>query len=293
MIIALAIMSNRPEPFLGAMLESIADAVDLLVLNDNSSDPGNSNLGVVRESKLYKNGKVHLIFSEFEGFAPARNLCLDYIKKSVKNDSWVIMQDCDEVHAPSFTALTRKILPNLPERYGVVDGYFYQFVQTFDYFTSLDRRHNLIFRFYPDVRWEGDVHEKLVNLKGERLATPYIYFHYGYCFPLKDILGKLRHYGTLGDEENKSAQNMSHERLLDGNAMHCIQFKKSHPPSMKPVIEGINEKFKEELSRFDAIIKRQTFMMRLRNSFRNLNFKLRIFWRTLQLKWILMKNHKR
>lgn len=292
MIIALAIMSNRPEPFLRAMLESIVDAVDLLVMNDNSNDPDNSNLKAVKESKLYKDGKVHLIFSKFEGFASARNLCLDFIKKSEYNSSWIIMQDCDEVHAPSFIALTRKILPNLSDRYGIVDGYFYQFVQTFDYYTSLDRRHNLIFRFYPDVRWAGDVHEKLVNLKGERLAAPYIYFHYGYCFPLKDVLGKLRHYGSLGDDENKAAENMSHERLLDGNAQHCIKFKGKHPPSMKSVIEEFNKKFKEDLSRFNALIKNQTLMMRLRNSFRNLNFKLRISWRTLQLKWILMKNHK-
>ncbi len=179
-IAAVMIVGGREEPFLAPCLESIARAVDLLVINDNSQDPSSVNRGILKESSLYREGKVHVIPSGFKGFGYCRTLCLDYLRENFREGMWVLYIDSDEVHSPAVISITRGILPCLSRQIGIVDGYFYNFYQSPRWYISLDRRHNLFFRFNKDVRWEGEVHEKPVNLQGRREAIPYRYFHYGY-----------------------------------------------------------------------------------------------------------------
>ena len=54
MVIAVVIVSDREEPFLPACLESVADAVDLVALNDNGSAEENPNMEAVISSRLHR-----------------------------------------------------------------------------------------------------------------------------------------------------------------------------------------------------------------------------------------------
>lgn len=97
-VVALTIMGESSQPFLGACLESIKDCVDLVVLNDNSSGKALENLKAVKKSALYRENKIEVLTSEFTGFAKARNLCLDYIGKlnfDLKK-LWILKLDTDE-----------------------------------------------------------------------------------------------------------------------------------------------------------------------------------------------------
>ena len=74
------------------------------------------------------------------------------MRQSHEPDRWVIFVDCDEVHYPSLARVTRDLLPGLPEDIGIVDGYCYQIYLSPRLLLSLDRRHNLMFRFRPEIR---------------------------------------------------------------------------------------------------------------------------------------------
>lgn len=282
-IIALTIVGKRPEPFLGAALESICDAVDLVVMNDNSQDPASPNAAVARASRLGRDGKIHILPSAFEGFAAARNRCLDYIRALNPGPCWVLKQDADEVHTSALAVVTRQLLPALPPRYAIVDGYFYQFMQGFDYFISMDRRHDLFFRFAPEVRWEGDIHERMIGLSGKRLATPYVFFHYGYAVSQDDVLDKWRLYDQWGDKVYDTAA-MAPGRLLDQEAGRCIRFGGRHPGPAEAVIESLPDPWRGEVSRYTRLVKdRQRGWNSIGNGLRHLNYRARIVWRALQL----------
>ena len=197
-VVANTIMGDRPEPFLPYCLESIHDAVDYLVLNDNSGNSNNPNLKYIKDSWIWKEGRVKLLpglLSELGGFHGARNICLDETNKlGLNGDVWVLYLDCDEVHPESLTVLTRRILPVVSDNIGVVEGYFFQFLQSFKYYGSIDHRHNLLFRYNPAIRWIEPIHSKLVNIKGERFVTPYVYFHYGYVYSPENLYRRFELY---------------------------------------------------------------------------------------------------
>ena len=196
------LMGAKREPFLGACLASIRDAVDHLIVNDNSGMAEHPNLSVMQESELYRSGRVTIVQSAFLGFGPCRDLCLDEMRKTDEPGRWVIFVDCDEVHVPTIKRVTQGLLPKLPERIGIVEGYFQQIFQSPDCIQTLDHRHNLMFRFRPEIRWVGQVHEKLEGLAGQRLVIPYRYFHYGYLEPPAIVAEKWRFYGSLGDRQS-------------------------------------------------------------------------------------------
>ena len=157
-VFVVMLMGGKPEPFLAACLDSLYGAVDRIVLNDNSGLPQHANLSVVQQSRLYQAGKIEILPSSFIGFGPCRELCLVRIRELAVAGDWIIFVDCDEVHPPQLPTITRSILPYLPAKVGIVDGYFYQFFQFPRFITSLDHRHNLMFRYNPEISWQGQVH---------------------------------------------------------------------------------------------------------------------------------------
>lgn len=296
MVIAVVIMSDREEPFLPACLESVADAVDLVALNDNGSAEENPNMEAVISSRLYRAKKVRVIKSPFRGFGPARNKCLELVLDLRPERPWVLMLDCDEVHTWGLTALTRGILPRLPESIGGVDVYTRQFMRTFDYYTAVEIRHNFLFRLHPETRWEGAVREKLVGAEGKRICLPYTFFHYGGAMPSRAVLDKLKTCARYGDLTYKmeDLERLDPERFLDGESGRVLNFKGTHPPLAEAVIRLLMQEREEDIRLFDALVQkaREDPRVRLKNVLSKLNFSFRVKGRFLQSLFLFWNNNR-
>lgn len=274
-ITAVMLMGAKREPFLGACLDSIRDAVDRLIVNDNSGLAEHPNLSVMRDSELFKTGRVTIIPSTFLGFGPCRDLCLAEMRKTTESGRWVIFVDCDEVHTPSINQVTRCLLPRLPEDIGIVDGYFYQIFQSPDFIKSLDHRHNLMFRFNPEIRWTGQVHEQLSGLMGRRLVVPYRYFHYGYLEPTEVIIRKWQLYGSLGDYQSGRQCEMPNEFMWQ-EIKKLTAFYGRHPAPAYAAIQAYkqeNERWLMQVAEFSR--KQPLISLRSRLRFLHIAFKMR------------------
>lgn len=285
-IIATMIISNRTEPFLSACLECLSDCVDLVVINDNSSDKKNPNLETIKKSRLFAENKIKLLFNEFKGFGDARNKYLDYLKEiKVDSNSWVIKLDSDEVHPESLSVITRQILPNLPKSIGVVDTYFFHFMQSFDHVYSIDRRHDLFVRYNPDLYWDGAVHEKLRGQKGKRIIVPYLFYHYGYVNLKDDILQRWKLYAKCGDNAHEDLDSIEKDTFLNWEGTHCIKFSGEHPSSMKTIINQMRKTRGEEFENYDVMINKhleKNKLLNLKNFFRFVNYRIRLYSRFMQ-----------
>jgi len=291
-LVANVIMGDRPEPFLKYCMESIKEAVDLVVLNDNSSNPENPNIPVLKDSSLYKEGKVDILYSDFKkigGFAAARNICFDRVSELLdKNelpdkDLWILYLDCDEVHPPQLAKFVKDFISNLPEEIGIVDGYMYQFILTFDYYTTLERRHNLFFRFHRDIKWERPVHETLTGLKGKRIATGYTYCHYGYLLSREDLLKRWQLYDKFGGLDF-NLDDVDKNNMLMEKSEIAIPYKGGHPTVMKEYIDEfrknpgqLNQKFTDKIRKL-----RKNPIFRIKNYLRHLNYELRLWFRDIE-----------
>lgn len=286
------IMGDRPEPFLPYCLESIREGVDLAVINDNSNNKENPNLAMVKNSTLYREGRVDLLYSDFKelgGFAAARNLCLDRVKElQDKGDLplenlWILYLDCDEVHPPGFANFTGDFVANVPPRVGIVDGYMYQFILTFDYYTTLERRHNLFFRFHPEIRWERPVHETLVNLQGERIATGYTYNHYGYMLPPDDLMERWKLYDQFDGLDFNLDQVEKGEMLMEKSAL-SIPFAKEHPPGLGDYIREFNANLNPLSRKYleKVEMERKNPGIFVKNLLRHINYEVRLAFRNIQ-----------
>lgn len=286
MIIGAMIVSNKKEPFLAACLESLNEAVDLLVLNDNSSDKNNSNLEIIKKSKLFNQNKVKMLFNPFNGFADARNKCLEYIHSLDRlENSWILKIDADEVHAPALKIIAREILPNLPETVGVVDSYFFHFMQSFDYLYSIDRRHDLLVKYTPNLCWEGKVHEKLLGQQGKRIALPYAFYHYGYVNSKDDILEKWKLYSSCGDNSFPDINKFDKKTFLHWEGRHCVPFNGGHPAYAMNLINKMKLERSAEFDNYRAIINKhckENKWLKAQNFFRHLNYKFRLYSRMVE-----------
>lgn len=283
-------MGRRPEPYLPAVLTSIEAAVDILVVNDNGGDPRSVNRRVLEDSEMHRRGQVRIVEAPFEGFSRARNLCLEYIRREGVQEpgahTWLLMVDCDEVHRRDLPKLTRVVLPSLPQNVGVVDGYFVQFMQSFNYFISLDRRHNLLVRMNDDVRWIHDVHEQVKGLEGRRVCLPYVYFHYGYVMSNRQILEKWQLYQQLGDPSYtpEELQTVETSRMFEHEISRCIPFTWRHPHALRVLrnsLEQVPDPASEMFDRQAAAWLKQPGH-RIKSALRRANYRLRIIWRAFQ-----------
>ncbi|MDQ7826090.1 MAG: hypothetical protein RDV48_25025 [Candidatus Eremiobacteraeota bacterium] len=280
-VAAVMIIGKKTEPFLGACMESVSKGIDLLVLNDNSALGDSPNMETVRRSMLFSENRVRVIPSEFLGFGPCRTLCLDYLREHHPEGTWVLYLDSDEVHPPSIEALTRGILPALPRHIGIVDGYFYQFYLTPRHYLSLDRRHNMLFRFNTDITWEGKVHEKPVNLRGTRLALPYRYFHYGYLADPGEIMGKWSLYAVLGDQGGSGVfENPDYYFRKDAAA--AMPFRGAHPEAAEEALLAVEEEHGAHFRHFEGMIKELERQWGRTRRLKHLNFEMRMHLRGIE-----------
>lgn len=257
-VVANTIMGERPEPFLPFCLESICDAVDYLVLNDNSGNPNNPNLEALKASRMWKEGRVKLLQSrlaDLGGFHGARNMCIDETANlGLNGDIWLLYLDCDEVHPESLSILTHKILPVLPKNIGVVEGYFFQFIQSLKYYGSIDHRHNLFFRYNSKVRWIEPIHSKLVNLEGKRLVTPYIYFHYGYVYSPDNLYRRFQLYHEYGALPDLASDGGVLAEGLKKLIPLTMLLKGKHPKAMRPYLQDLEKEMSGYISNFETAL---------------------------------------
>lgn len=288
-VAANVIIGSRLEPFFSSCLASVEPAVDFLVLNDNSGLKDNPNLNAYYASKLFKENRTLLIrtkLSELTGFDEARNICLTETAKRFQDQNlWILYLDSDEVHTEGLADLTRRMLARLPPKIAVVDGYFYQFIQSFAYYASLDRRHNLLFRYQPKLRWQNPVHETLCGIEGKRIPTGYTYFHYGYVYPPEKVLERWNLYKKYGGVPFDPAL-MSPDTLFKDyeKKMVLVPFRGKHPTTF-----SLKEnQDKDYIVQFTQAVQnrfKQSWRMRFLAKLKELNWGLRLSVRNLQAKW--------
>jgi hypothetical protein len=275
------ILGPREEPFLSAMLESIAGVASLLIVNDNGPDPS-LHAPALGESHFGRTGSLVVDRTPFSGFAAARNVCLR-LHAQRSDARWVAFIDADEVHGPGARTIAQG-LDRVPAEYDFVDGYTWHFFGSFAYYTSIERR-MMFFRYRPGIRWEGAVHERLRGLDRKRIALPYIYAHYGHTLEPRRHAEKGRHYSSLG-----APGNVLREEELDGFDVvryfapiypRLLPFTGSHPRSAQATLERLNRNLQQHHELTRQVVRAQPVGVKMRNLFRKPHYELR--WRSRAL----------
>ncbi len=275
------ILGPREEPFLGAMLESIAGVASLLIVNDNGPDPS-PHLATLAASHFGRTDRLVVDRTPFSGFASARNVCMRLHAQRC-DARWVAFIDADEVHGIGARAIAQH-LDRVPVEYDFVDGYTWHFFGSFSYYTSIERR-MMFFRYGPQVRWEGAVHEQLQGLSGKRIALPYIYAHYGHTLEPRRHAEKGRHYSSLGApgnvlrEEELAAFDVV--RYFAPVYPRLLPFTGSHPPCARSTLERLNHSLQRHHELTREVVRTQSVAVKLRNLFRKPHYELR--WRSRAL----------
>jgi len=272
------ILGARDEPFLSAMLASIADASALLIVNDNSPDPS-PHAQTLAASRFGEEGRLIVDRTPFAGFDAARNICLE-IHERHNAGNWVAFVDADEVHGAPVSGIAKR-LGELPASYDFVDGYTWHFFASFEYYTSIERR-MMFFRYKPGLRWEGAVHERLVGLSGRRVALPYVYAHYGHTLEPRRHAEKGRHYSSLG-----APGNILSEEQLEGFDVveyykpvypRLIRFRGRHPAAASAVLGVLRPKLSQNHEITAIIAREQPLTVKAVNVLRRYNYQVR--WRS-------------
>jgi len=272
------ILGARDEPFLSAMLASIADAAALLIVNDNAPGPS-PHTQTLAESRLGKEGRLIVDRTPFSGFDAARNICLQ-IHERHNAGNWVAFVDADEVHGAPVSGIARR-LAELPATYDFVDGYTWHFFASFEYYTSIERR-MMFFRYKPGLRWKGAVHERLLGLSGKRIALPYVYAHYGHTLEPRRHAEKGRHYSSLG-----APGNILSEDQLEGFDVaqyfkpvypRLIRFRGKHPAAASEVLALLRPKLSQNHAITDIFVRAQPLTVKAVNVLRRYNYQVR--WRS-------------
>lgn len=262
---------------MSAMLDSLTGAAALLIVNDNAPDPS-PHAAILHASAFAKAGRLVVDRTPFSGFAAARNICLR-VHESNGGGDWIAFIDADEVHGDAVRRIARR-LGELPPQYDFVDGYTWHFFASFDYYTSIERR-MAFFRYRPDLRWEGAVHERLIGAPGRRVAVPYVYAHYGHTLEPRRHAEKGRHYSALG-----APGNVLREDELDDFDVakyyrpvypRLMRFRGMHPPAARSTIARLRPALREAHALTERIVRSQPRTIKARNWLRKMNYELR--WR--------------
>jgi hypothetical protein len=272
------ILGTRDEPFLAAMLESIAGAAGMLIVNDNANG-SSPHTAVLEASRFGREGRLIVDRTPFTGFAAARNVCLQLHARCDAGD-WVMFVDADEVHGRPIATIAEQ-LPFVPPAYDYVDGYTWHFFGSFDYYTSIERR-MMFFRFLSQLRWEGPVHEQLTGLSGKRVALPYVYAHYGHTLEPRRHAEKGRHYSSLGAPGGV----LPEEKLDDFDVVayfrpvypRLLKFTGKHPPAVLKTLDFLTPVLRNEHELTRKIVNLQHVAVKVRNVLRRCNYQVR--WRS-------------
>jgi hypothetical protein len=275
------ILGSREEPFLPAMLDSLDGVASTLIVNDNSSGASPHD-AILVASRFGREGRLIVDRTPFTGFAAARNICLQ-LHAERSDARWVAFIDADEVHGARAKEIAAR-LDRLPADYDFVDGYTWHFFGSFEYYTSIERR-MMFFRFRPDLRWEGAVHERLHGLTGKRLALPYVYGHYGHTLQPRRHAEKGRQYSSLGAPGNVLRENELHdfdvERYFAPVYPRLMRFAGRHPEAARTTVERLALELRSDHATTHRVVAGQGVSPRVRNVVRQLNYELR--WRSRAL----------
>ncbi len=285
-IIAHLIVGRKPEQYLGAVLESIADVCDHVVINDNSGQTRSQNSLVVLDSRIAHSGGLTLVRSSFTDFATARNCCLDATPSQFAN-AWCLFVDADEVHGEELSTMAA-LLPHLPDDVQAVDGYSRFFVGSFSWWTELQRTRCFI-RLSPTMRWSGKIHEQLAPV-GRRIALPAQWCQYGHVVLPHEEAEKSLLYASLGPGRAPTEAQLSRANAASVWA-HLLRrahrFHGAHPPAMTAVIERLKLERAQLFAAVDVLAGRRTRADSMRNALRQVNARRLVAWRAAEahLRW--------
>jgi hypothetical protein len=260
------------------MLDSIADAVSLLIVNDNAPDPS-PHSSTLAASVFGRMGRLIVDRTPFAGFDRARNVCMR-LHAEHSRAPWIAFVDADEVHGPGIGVIARQ-LGGLGDEYDFVDGYTWHFFGSFELYTSIERR-MMFYRYRTGVAWKGAVHEHLIGLSGKRIAVPYVYAHYGHTLEPRRHAEKGRHYSSLGAPGNV----LREEELEDFDVVRyfapvyprLLKFDGQHPPAARATVERLRGRLHAHHALTQRVVGRQPLTVKARNVVRKLNYELR--WRS-------------
>ena len=263
-----------------ALLESIAGACRMLIVNDNSPDPS-PHAAILNASRFAREGRIVVNRTPFSDFAAARNVCLR-LHGELRAGQWVAFVDADEVHGEPVNRVARN-LRSAAADLDAVEGYTWHFFASPDWYMSIERR-MMFFRYAPQLRWEGAVHERLAGLGSRRAILPYVYAHYGWIMPVQRQALKGRQYSSLG-----AAGEIVPEESIGGVELQtyfeyahrwrsAMRFRGRHPRAARAVIERMRHDRCEEFALAEALVRRnQPLPRRLANAVMKLNYEQR--WR--------------
>lgn len=271
------ILGARAEPFLAALLASLDGVAAALIVNDNAPDPS-PHTSLLAASAFAQRGALYVDRAPFRGFAAARNCCLQ-LHAAHAAGNWVAFVDADEVHGAPAARIAAN-LARVPDAIDFVDGYTWHFFQSFDFYTSIERR-MAFFRFRPELRWEGDVHEQLRGNPGGRIALPYVYAHYGHTLEPRRHAEKGRHYSSLG----APGAVLSLDQLDDFDAAEyfapeyprLLRFAGAHPSAAEPTLARLRPRLQAYHELTERMVGAQPLRIKLRNVARRANYEMR--WR--------------
>jgi len=273
------IVGKREEPFLGATLESLHGVVDSVFVNENSGEPDGINARVLTASRFAREGRLFIDSAPFANFSDARNRVLALHRRHGGGE-WAAFIDADELHRP-IAATVAGHLATLPADIAVVDGYTRHYLQSFTWYTAIERRMSF-FRVTPNLRWERPVHEQLVGVSGATLAIPYVYDHYGWVLPMRRQAEKGRQYASLGQAGRTHADaDLDDEDPIDFFRdfwPRALRYDGDHPAAALAVRVELERRDPGFSARVDAAVREaQTLRTHATNIVRRAGFEYR--WR--------------
>jgi hypothetical protein len=277
-IAAHLILGPQEEPFLSALLASLEGVADSVIVNDNSAEPS-PHAGTLTESAFAKRSALIVDRSPFTDFSSARNTCLR-LHREHDAGAWIAFVDADEVHA-TLAATIAANLGIVPPDIDFVDGYTWHFFQSPNWYLSIERRMSF-FRFAPNVRWAGAVHERLQGLNGRRIALPYVYGHYGHTLTPRRHAQKGRLYSSLGQEgaitPEERLDSIDPAEYFAGQWPYLLRFPGPHAPAVRPTLARLESELREQYALADRLVSDcQPPLVRARNRVAAWNYELR--WR--------------
>jgi hypothetical protein len=278
-IAAHLIVGARPEPFLPALLVSLEGVADRLIVNDNSGDPEGPNARALAASSFARRGALIVDTAPFVDFANARNRVLDLHRKHGAG-AWAAFVDADEIHRPAARTIARN-LAALPPSIASVDGYTRHYVRSLEWYMSIERRMSF-FRVTPELRWERPVHEKLAGMRGTTLIVPYVYEHYGWVTPMRQLAAKGRQYAGLGQDgatfDDEEVDAIDRRAFFAPYFRDALHYGGAPPPALGAIRADLERELGAMFADADAAIRAlQTPRVRLRNALRRFTFAYR--WR--------------
>lgn len=245
-------MGAAPEFYLEAALASIADAVDVLIVNDNSGLPRSANRAVLEASAFAAREALHVRAHPFIDFGDMRNRAFAQIRALASPPDWVLLLDADEVHGEQLRYITRQLLPRFPLAVGEVDAYTYNFFGTYRWITDVARR-SVFFRYDPQLRWENAIHERAIGVRGGTVVLPYTYHHYGNVVPPAMLARKHQQYFALGNPVPRPPEPEAatpHVYLLKARSVR--RYRGPHPSAVRATLAQLESTFAPELTLIDA-----------------------------------------